>query len=90
MQINPVLMFVWASLATCLLALLVYRGQLTRYEDERLFLSEEESAQQQQHLAVTRRVTKLEPLVRMLGGAASVVTASVVGIYVWDAWTRIQ
>jgi hypothetical protein len=41
MSISPILLGVWAALAACFLALLVYRGQLTRYEDEQLFLNED-------------------------------------------------
>ena len=88
---NPILLFVWAALAVAFLALLMYRGQLTRYEDEQLFLNEETNInEQQQQSRIVRRVKRLEPLVRIFGGAAGLVTAGVVGMYVYDAWRRIQ
>ena len=37
---NPILLIIWAALAVCFIALLMYRGQLTRYEDEQLFLND--------------------------------------------------
>lgn len=88
---NPILMIVWGVLATAFLGLLVYRGQLTRYEDEQLFLNEDanQSAQEQQ-TEIVKKIQKMSPVVTALGGAAGLVTASVVGIYVWDAWQRIQ
>ena len=90
---NPILMIVWAILAASFLGLLVYRGQLTRYEDDQLFLNDDHAQtaeHAQQHVQLVRKIQKLKPLMTALGGAAGLVTASVVGIYVWDAWQRIQ
>ena len=82
---------IWAVLAVCFLALLVYRGQLTRYEDEQLFLNTEEtSPTKAQQTSIVRRVRKIEPLVRGFGGAAGIMTASIIGIYVWEKWQAIQ
>ena len=91
MNLSPVLLIVWAALAACFGALLIYRGQLTRYEDEQLFLNEGASAnEQQQHTRIVQRLHKLQPVVRVLGGAAALTTACVVGIYVWNAWQTIR
>ena len=54
---NPILLFVWAALAICFFALLMYRGQLTRYEDEQLFLNEDTNrVEQEQQTQIVRRV----------------------------------
>ena len=90
---NPILMFVWAILAASFLGLLVYRGQLTRYEDDQLFLNDDQAhaaENERQHAKLVGKIQKLRPIVTALGGAAGLVTASVVGLYVWDAWQRIQ
>ena len=88
---NPILLFVWAALAAAFVALLIYRGQLTRYEDDQLFLNDGlKQNQQAQQTAIVRKVQKMSPIVRALGGAAGLATACVVGLYVWDAWQRIQ
>jgi uncharacterized protein HemX len=88
---NPILLFIWAALAIGFFGLLMYRGQLTRYEDDQLFLNEDTNkAEQEQQTEIVRRVKKIEPLVRIFGGAAGLVTASIVGMYVYDAWQRIQ
>ena len=88
---NPTLILIWAALAICFLALLVYRGQLTRYEDEQLFLNDEvNSIEREEQTRIVSRVKRIEPLVRIFGGAAGLVTAGVVGMYVYDAWLRIQ
>ena len=90
MVIHPVLLAVWAVLAACFFGLLVYRGQLSRYEDDQIFLNTESQAHEEQHTAIVRRVKQIQPLVRVIGGAAGLVTVSVVGIYVWQAWQNIR
>jgi hypothetical protein len=72
------------------MGLLIYRGQLTRYEDEQLFLLQDDSNAEREQSALVRRVKQLQPLVNMAGAAAGLVTAGVVGLYVWQAWQRIQ
>ncbi len=88
---NPVLLTVWAVLTACFLALLVYRGQLTRYEDEQLFLNDDaRGSEREQQSKIVRRINRIQPLVRVVGTAAGLVTVCAVGLYVWDAWQRIQ
>ena len=88
---NPILMIVWGVLAASFLGMLVYRGQLTRYEDDQLFLNENANhIEHERQTQIVRRIEKMQPVVRALGGAAGLVTASVIGLYVWDAWQRIQ
>lgn len=88
---NPVLLTVWAVLTACFLALLVYRGQLTRYEDEQLFLNDEgNSKAREMQTRIVRRIQQIQPVVRVVGGAAGLVTACAVGIYVYQAWQSIQ
>jgi hypothetical protein len=88
---NPILLSIWAVLAICFIGLLMYRGQLTRYEDDQLFLNEDaNTTEQQQQKEIVTRVNKIEPLVRIFGGAAGLATVCMVGMYVYDAWRRIQ
>jgi len=86
MTFNPLLLTLWAVLAVTFYALLLYRGQLTRYEDDQLFLNEEANRNEQKlQSKILRRVRQIEPAVRLAGGAAGVVTALVVGMYVFNA-----
>jgi hypothetical protein len=89
-MIHPILLTIWAVLAISFMGLLIYRGQLTRYEDEQLFLLQDDSNAEREQSALVRRVKQLQPLVNMAGAAAGLVTAGVVGLYVWQAWQRIQ
>ena len=91
MNLSPVLLIVWAALAVCFGALLLYRGQLTRYEDDQLFLNDQLHAnEQQEQTQIVRKLHKLRPIIRVLGGAAALMTAGVVGTYVWQAWQTIR
>lgn len=90
MTLNPVLLTLWAVLSASFVALLIYRSQLARYEDEKLYLNEGEARQQESHRSIVRRINHIQPVVRAIGGAASLVTLCAVGIYVWNAWQTIQ
>ena len=90
MSVIPVMLIVWAVIAACFLALLAYRGQLTRYEEDQLFLNETESNEQRDQSEIVRKVNKIPPLVRILGVAAAVMTAGIVGIFTYDAWQHLK
>ena len=83
----PTLLVIWAILTACFVALLTYRGTLTRYEDDQLFLNEDEataSGERRQN-EIVRRIRQVEPLVRIFAAAASLMTVGIVGIWVADA-----
>lgn len=91
MTLNPILLTAWAVLAAVFFGLLIYRGQLTRYEDEQLFLGDSATKHSvEERNQIVNRVQRIQPIVRIVGMAASLTTAFAVGIYVWDAWQRIQ
>jgi len=90
MSAIPVLLIVWAAIAACFLALLAYRGQLTRYEEDQLFLSDTESAEQREQSEIVRKVNQIQPFVRVLGVATAVMTACIVGIFTYDAWQHLK
>ena len=87
---NPILLTVWAVLTACFFALLLYRGQLTRYEDEQLFLHDDTTKEEIFQAQIVRRIQKIEPLVRIVGVAAGLATACAVGVYVWQAWQSLR
>jgi hypothetical protein len=90
MSAIPVMLIVWGVVAACFLALLAYRGQLTRYEEDQLFLSDVESQEQQEQNEIVRKVNKIQPFIRAFGVAAAAMTIGIVGIFTYDAWQRLQ
>jgi hypothetical protein len=90
MDAIPVLLVIWAAIAACFLGLLAYKGQLTRYEEDQLFLSDIRSNEQQLQGEIVRKVTKIQPFVRVFGVAAAVMTAGIIGIFTYDAWQHLS
>ena len=89
MDAVPVLLIIWAAIVACFLGLLAYKGQLTRYEEDQLFLSETVSHEQQMQTEIVRKVTTIQPYVRVFGVAAAVMTAGIIGIFTYDAWQHL-
>jgi hypothetical protein len=90
MEAIPVLLIVWAAILACFLGLLAYKGQLTRYEEDQLFLNETVSQEQQLQSEIIRKVTKIQPFVRVFGVATAVMTAGIIGIFTYDAWQHLK
>jgi hypothetical protein len=90
MSLVPIMLIVWGVVAACFLALLAYRGQLTRYEEDQLFLNERESQEQSTQNEIIRKVNKIGPAIRVLGFAAAAMTVGIVGIFTYDAWQRLN
>ena len=90
MDAIPALLIIWATVAACFLGLLAYKGQLTRYEEDQLFLSDIRANDQQLQSEIVRKVTKIQPIVRVLGIASAVMTAGIIGIFTYDAWQHLR
>jgi hypothetical protein len=86
MHFIPTLWIVWAVFAVCLLSLLLYRGTITRYEDDQLFLDDTSERQHQENDAIIRKLNKIQPFLRVCTGVTSVLTAAIIGLYAWDAF----
>jgi len=90
MEAIPVLLIVWAAILACFLGLPAYKGPLTRYEEDQLFLNETVSQEQQLQSEIIRKVTKIQPFVRVFGVATAVMTAGIIGIFTYDAWQHLK
>jgi hypothetical protein len=89
MSAIPVLLIVWGAVTACFLGLLAYKGQLTRYEEDQLFLNENVSQEQKLQSEIVRKVNQIQPFVRVFGAAAAAATVSIIGIYTYDAWQHL-
>lgn len=85
MSAMPVLWIVWAGVAAILLILLGYRGTLTRYEEDQIFLDDAENHQKTEQNALLLKVQKVTPYIRIAITATCVMSAWIIGMYVWDA-----
>jgi hypothetical protein len=84
------LLIVWAAVAACFLALLAYRGQLTRYEEDQLFLNDSQTNDRQEQTEIIRKVNKIRPMVNLFGYAAALMTIGIVGLFTYDAWQHLR
>jgi hypothetical protein len=85
-----VLWIVWAGVCAIMLILLGYRGTLTRYEEDQIFLDDAGNHQQQEQNAILMKVQKITPYVRASITATCVLSACIIGFYVWDAVKHLQ
>ena len=59
----PTMLTIWAVVTACFVAILTYRGQLTRYEQERLFLSESHLAStERRQTEIVERLRQIQPI----------------------------
>ncbi|HEX4004968.1 MAG TPA: hypothetical protein VHX60_02215 [Acidobacteriaceae bacterium] len=85
MNYMPVIWIVWAAIITFLLVLLVYRSNLTRYEEDQIFLDESGNHQKKEQEEILVKVNKIQPLIRIVTGVTCLLTVGIIGVYVWDA-----
>ena len=85
MGMMPVLWMVWGGVAVILLVLLGYRGTLTRYEEDQIFLDDAGHLQAEQQHEILAKVHRIDPYVRATIAAISLLSIGIIGMYVWDA-----
>lgn len=90
MSYMPVVWIVWACIITCLLILLLYRSNLTRYEEDQIFLDDSGSHLESQQKALLVRVNKIQPTIRVVTGVTCALTVCIIGVYVWDAVAHLM
>lgn len=83
-----VVWIVWAALGLILLGLIMYRGNITRYEEDQLFLDDASEMQHQEQELLLKKVKRIEPVIRIFGGAEGVVTLGIVAFYLMDAFRQ--
>jgi Tfp pilus assembly protein PilN len=84
------LLIAWGVLTAALIALLIYRSTLTMQEDDQLFLGESESHMAKEQVEIMAKVTKLGPVVKVLGTASGVLILAIAGIAVYQQMTLPQ
>jgi sensor domain CHASE-containing protein len=85
MHVAPALWIVWAIFAAILLGLLLYRGTISRYEDDQLFLDDISERQHQENDAIIRKLARIQPFLKVFTGVTTILTATIIGLYAWDA-----
>jgi hypothetical protein len=80
---------IWGLMVVAFIALMIYRGHLTQYETDQLFLNETTpSIVHQENDAVIRRVKMIQPVCTGVGSLALLMTLAVLAV--WFAQTMHQ
>jgi hypothetical protein len=85
MNVLPVLWVAWGAVAAVLLVLLGYRGTLTRYEEDQIFLNEAVTMEAQEQGDIQRKLLKIRPFLMVMVWMIGLLTAGILGMYIRDA-----
>jgi len=78
------LLIAWGAITVVLIVLLIYRSTLTMHEDDQLFLDDSSMHMQEEQLALQRRMSKIQPFVRVLGVASGLLIVVIAGVWIWQ------
>lgn len=78
------LFIAWGAITVVLIVLLIYRSTLTMHEDDQLFLDDSSMHMQEEQLALQRRMSKIQPFVRVLGVASGLLIVVIAGVWIWQ------
>jgi hypothetical protein len=84
MDVLRVLVIAWGAVGAALLVLLGYRGTLTRYEEDQIFLSDSVSVESQQQSDIQRKLQKIRPFLVAMVWTIGALTVVILGIFVRD------
>ena len=90
MHVISVLWIVWAVFAVCLLTLLLYRGTITRYEDDQLFLDNTNSHMQEEQTELLTKVNRLTIPVRVFSIGSGVFLLVLVAMLIYQKLNEVQ
>jgi hypothetical protein len=85
MTVMPVLWIMWGVVAGVLLIMLGYRGTLTRYEEDQIFLNEATSMESQEQSDIQRKLEKIRPFLVIMLWVVGALTLVILSIYVRNA-----
>jgi multisubunit Na+/H+ antiporter MnhF subunit len=80
----PVLWAVWCVLVAITAALYVYRSNLTKDEEDQIFLDDSFEHERSAQAAIIAKVNRIQPYLRIALVLASVATLSVIAYYLVD------
>jgi hypothetical protein len=86
----PTLLAIWGAVTICFLLLIAYRSQVTRYEEDQLFLNGENSLEQKEQTEIVRKVNRIAPFIKIFGGATTLATLGIVVVFFYDIWVRLR
>ncbi len=90
MTLVPVMWIVWCVLVVLTVALYIYRANLTRDEEDQIFLDDSFQHEKANQAAIIARAEKLQPVIRAALALAGVATLFIIGYYVIDIFHQFS
>jgi len=84
MSIVPVMWVVWSAFVLYTAALYIYRSNLTKNEEDQIFLDDSFDHEKAEQAAIVAKVNKIQPLLRVGLWLVGLATVFVIGYYIVD------
>ena len=81
MEMLRILVIAWGAVGAALLVLLGYRGTLTRYEEDQIFLNDAVSMESQQQSDIQRKLLKIRPSLVAMVWTIGALTVVILGVF---------
>ena len=90
MTFMPVMWIVWSAFVILMAALYIYRSNLTKNEEDQIFLDDSFSHEQAEQAVIASKVARVEPMVRIARWLVVGMTAVVIVYYVRDILLQLH
>jgi hypothetical protein len=90
MEILRSFVIAWGAIGAALLVLLGYRGTLTRYEEDQIFLNETVTVQAQEQTDIQRKLHAIRPFLLVMVWTLGALTAVILGLFIRDMLVHLQ
>jgi 1,4-dihydroxy-2-naphthoate octaprenyltransferase len=90
MALAPILWVVWSVLVLFTAALYVYRSNLTKDEEDQIFLDDSFEHEKTAQAAIVAKVNKVQPILRVALWLVGAATLLVVAYYVVDIMNQFK
>ena len=90
MTIVPVMWVVWSVLVLFTAALYIYRSNLTRDEEDQIFLDDSFEHEKAAQAAIVSKVNKVQPLLRLALWLVGIASLFVIGYYIMDILNQFK
>ncbi len=84
------MLVVWGTLLLITVVLYLYRGQLTKDEDDQIYLDDAFSHEKAAQEAIAAKVAKVEPVLRIFKYLVLAMTLILVVYFIYDAITQFK
>jgi hypothetical protein len=84
MAMLRMLVIAWGAVGAALLVLLGYRGTLTRYEEDQIFLNDAVTVEAQQQSDIQRKLLRIRPALVGMLWTIGALTAIILVVFVRD------